>query len=95
MAELAYTIKCPLPGFETVGVTYNMLASEKDADIFSRKAGKDDSADGIVLGVEGWDAKQYGDDPWDYGKSPLGFRVWAARKGFAQAVAEFVNDPNF
>lgn len=92
--ELTATIECPLEGFEGVSVTYNMMATEAEADQFSVTAGRHGSHEPVVLKVDGWPVDKYGPDPWNYEKAPMAFRVWAARKGFGAAVREFLNDPN-
>ena len=94
MAELTQAIECPVPGFEGVTIHFNMLAPESTADAFAAKAGRGGSAEGIVTAVDGWDEKTYGDDPWDYERSPMAFRVWAAKVGYGTAVKDFVTDPN-
>lgn len=94
MTELVIGVKCPLAGFENVTVVYNMLAVEAAADRFATRLGRDGSHVGVVVAVEGWDAKTYGDDPWSREKAPMAFRAWAARIGYGAAVAQFVTDPN-
>ncbi len=81
--------KCPLPGFETVIVTYNLMATEEDLDAFQKTMGAERGA--IVQSVEGWPGGAWGDDP--FGKPvPMLFRVWAIKQ-VALAIAEYMADP--
>jgi len=82
--------QCELPGFESVTVTFDMLASEADMDAFSQSLGA--NAQHVVKDVAGWDNDQYG-APFGAG-SPVAFRVWASRQGLYKAVAEYASDPN-
>ena len=88
------TIPCTIPSMENVTVTYNMLMSEAQADTLHKKLGREGSAEGAILRVEGWDADTYGPDPWDVARSPILFRLWACRRGWAKAMNEWVADPN-
>ena len=94
MPELEQAVPCPLKGFECVVVHFNMLAPEKAADAITAKAGREGSDKGVVALVDGWDADKYGADPWDYETSPMAFRMWAAKRGYRDAIIAFVTDPN-
>lgn len=91
--KLEYGVACTVPGFENVTIIYNMMATEEEADKFVRTAGRECNS-ACVIRIEGWDADQYGPDPFDYSRSPIAFRVWAGRKGWPKAVDGFLNDPN-
>lgn len=89
--QTEYTIICPIPGFEKVEVTYNMMATGKQIDQFQRKMGKE-AADAVVVKVEGL-PKQYGGDP-THEDLPIMFRVWYSGKGPIKAALEYASDPN-
>lgn len=88
-------ITCTLPGFEAVEITYNLMATEGEADAFIKRMGGDGSAAPVVVSVEGWDTAAYGADPWNKDKAPSVFRAWATRVGWGVALKAFITDPNF
>lgn len=88
--QTEYTIQCPIPGFEKVEVTYNMMATGKQIDLFQRSMGKD-GADAVVVKVEGMPKKYSG--PIDE-ELPIMFRVWYSGKGPIKAALEYASDPN-
>lgn len=87
MNELTWTAQCPLPGFETVAATYNLLASESDLSAALEKL----TPGRVVLDVTGL-PEQYGDDAFGP-DAPLALRAWLLKAGFYQAIGEFVNSP--
>ncbi len=93
MQEVTSAIQCTIPGFEAVTVVYNLLATVEQADHFLRSSGQKGSHEGVVVSVEGWPDK-YGPDPWDGKKAPVAWFIWVSKKGWAQAVTEYLNDPN-
>lgn len=87
----AVTVK-DVPGFESVELIYNLYAPEKAANAFIAAMGGRNTAEGVILEVKNFPA-EYGADPWGE-DSPMAFRAWAARKGWAAAMAGFLADPN-
>lgn len=87
MDGLTWTTQCPLPGFETVAATYNMLASESDLSAALENL----TPGNVVLDVTGL-PEQYGKDAFGPGV-PLMLRAWLLKGGFYQAIGEFVNSP--
>lgn len=87
--QTTITRTCPLPGFETVAITYDLMATEADLDAFQKTMGAERAA--IVKSVQGWPGGELGDDP--FGKPvPMLFRVWAIKQ-VALAIAEYMADP--
>jgi hypothetical protein len=85
------TVRCPLPGFEAVEIDYNLMASEKQIDLWTKSLGTL-GADSIVADVRGW-PKSHGEDAFG-ADSPMAFRIWACQRGMQDAVKAFVADPN-
>lgn len=82
--------KCPISGFESVVIVYDMMATEEQIDTFQSSMGGEGS-EAIVQNVEGWPT-QYGENP--FGKAaPMLFRAWAVKQ-LALALAEYMSDPN-
>ena len=82
---------CPIPGFEEVTVTYNLMASEDALDAFQRSMGVERNE--IIQDVKGWPGGEHGDDP--FGKAaPILFRVWGVKQ-ITEAIKEYISDPNF
>lgn len=88
--QTEYTIICPLPGFEQVKVTYNLMATGRQIDNFQRSMGKED-ADTVVAKVEGLPDTYTGPTDVDL---PMMFRVWYSGKGPIKAALEYAQDPN-
>jgi hypothetical protein len=87
--QTTVTRQCPLPGFEAVAITYNLMATEEELDAFQKTWAR--SGARIVQSVEGWPGGAWGDDP--FGKPvPMLFRVWAIKQ-VALAIAEYMADP--
>jgi hypothetical protein len=78
------TIDCPIPGLESVKVTFNLLASEADFDRFIRSLSRD-GADKVIVKIEGWPSGE----PFDAG-TPILFRLWLANDGYVEAVKAFL-----
>ena len=75
-----------------VTVVYNLMATEGELDAFYAKTGGAETHTPIIVRIEGWPLN--GDGPW--GKAtPLAWRFWASRTGFAQAMAQWLNHPDF
>jgi hypothetical protein len=91
MAQSVEVKDCP--GFEGVELLFNLYAPESKANAFIQALGGKNTAEGVVLEVRNFPA-EYGTDPWDPDKVPMIFRAWAGRKGWAAAMAGFLNDPN-
>ena len=91
LPPIAQAIMCPLPGLEMVEVVYNVMATEAQMDALYRKPNAE-NAEGVIVEVKSWPLD--GDGPWSE-NAPLAFRFWAARQGFAQAMAAWLNNPDF
>jgi len=78
------TISCPLPGFEGVQVTFNLLASEAQYDAFMRSLARD-AADVVITEITGWPSGT----PFD-ADTPLLFRLWLAQDGYIEAVKAYL-----
>jgi hypothetical protein len=90
--DLTHTTQCDMPGFEAVTITFNLMATGDQTDLFIRKMGGDGSYAAVVAAVDGW-PKEFGPDPWGP-DAPVVFRAWAARKGWGQAMREWLESPN-
>lgn len=88
--QTEYAITCPLPGFEQVKVTYNLMATGRQIDEFQRSMGKEEAA-AVVVKIEGLPEKYSG--PTDL-ELPMAFRVWYSGKGPIKAALEYASDPN-
>lgn len=88
--QTTVTRQCPLPGFEAVAITYNLMATEAELDAFQKSIGAVPGR--IVAGVEGWPGGEHGDEPLGKG-APMLFRVWAVKQ-VTLAIAEYMADPN-
>lgn len=91
--QITQTIGCPLPGFETVKVTFNLMATPEQVNNFVRQAGDNGSHVGVVT-VDGWPAEEWGPNPWDIRRVPGVWAAWAARKGYGIAMKAYLDDPN-
>lgn len=90
--RVTQSVPCPLDGFDGCAVVYNLMATEAALDAFYRKTGAEETATPVVASIEGWPLADV--DPW--GKdSPLAWRFWASRQGFAQAMASWLQNPDF
>jgi len=88
---IAQVVKCPIPGFTEVEVTYNVMASNKQFDALGRGLDKE-TAEGVILEIKGWPLN--GTDP--YGEdAPSLWRRWLGRNGAAVAIITKLNDPDF
>lgn len=92
--EITQTVKCPLPGFEAVEITYNLMATPEQSNGFIRHMGAQGSHVGVVVKVEGWPGDEFGSDPWNIQRVPMIWMTWAGKKGLLQAVEGYLNDPN-
>lgn len=82
--------QCPIPGFEEVSITYNLMATEEELDKFQKSIG---TAPGrIIENIEGWPGGEHGEDPLGKG-APMLFRVWAVKQ-VSLAIAEYMANPN-
>lgn len=92
MQEIAQTIQCTLPNFEGVTITFNLMATADETDVFIRRMGQDGTHEPVVARIEGW-PKEYGADPWSK-EAPVVFRAWIARTGWGKAMKEWLDSPN-
>ena len=88
--QTEYTISCPVPGFEKVKVTYNMMATGRQIDAFQRSMGKDE-AEAVIVKIEGLPDTFEGITDLDL---PMMLRVWICGKGPIKAALEYAQDPN-
>lgn len=92
--EITQAVRCPLPGFETVEITFNLMATPEQSNGFIRHMGSQGSHAGVVVSVEGWPKDEFGPDPWDVKRVPMIWTTWAAKKGLVKAIEEYLADPN-
>lgn len=83
------TIDCPLEGLEGVKVTYDLMSSDKQVTAFRESLTPETAA--AVLTVEGWPEDK--GEPFG-GDAPVAWMMWAAWKGYGEAIREFLTDPN-
>lgn len=86
--KITRTVECPLPGFEGVTVTYDLMASREQVNTFSSDFQAD--TQGVVVEVTGW--------PEEYGapfgeQTPLAFEIWARQRGITDAIKALAADP--
>lgn len=95
MAEIRRTVQCPLPGLETVAVTYNLMATQEEVNAVWETLGSDEEKRShLVIEVVGWPGGEFGHDPFGP-KAPMAFQAWACnRPGYLAAMREFIFDPN-
>lgn len=91
--EIVKAVTCDLPGFEGVAVSYDLMATQTQVDLFVRHIGAKGTHEGVIVKVEGWPAQEYGPDPWDTVRVPAIFQAWAAKKGWALAMKGYLDDP--
>jgi len=88
---LSRTVDCPLEGLEDVSVTFNLMATERELEAFVEKMGRSGTAGPVIVSVDNWPKKHgeaFGSD------TPFAFMLWASRKGFSQAAADYLADPS-
>jgi|GEM_PF-5749439 len=86
--EIAVT--CPVPGYTDVVVTYDLMATAEDVDLFRVKM-DEESARKVISKVEGYTG---GLAALLSAEQPFALRLWLAYKGFQQALQEFILSPN-
>lgn len=91
--QILQTIECPLPGFEGVTVTFDLMATQHQIDAFVKQAGLNKSHEGVIAKIEGW-PPEFGLDPWDGKVVPGVWLAWVARKGYGMAMKAYLDDPN-
>lgn len=93
-AEIPRTVQCPYPGFETLAVTYNMMATVAQIEALSRSMGQGPEHDrsGVILDMHGWPEETHPGGPFGE-NAPMAVLIWLLRTGFGRAAAEYVNDP--
>ena len=84
-------IGCPLPGFEAVRVTVNMMASFEQFDQLLASTGRK-GWDEVITRVDGWPAEYEGGPQGT--AAPMAWRLWLVRIGVPQACVEYVSAPN-
>jgi hypothetical protein len=92
--EITHAIRCELPGFEQVTVTFDLMATQQQVNNFVRHMGADGTQTGVVAAVEGWPSDEFGPDPWDIKRVPGVFHAWVSKKGWALAMKAYLDDPN-
>lgn len=94
MADIPRSVQCPYPGFETLAVTYNMMATISQVEDLAASMGKgaDHDRSAIVLDMTGWPEDAHPGGPWGQ-NAPMAVLIWLCRTGYGKAVAEYVNDP--
>lgn len=92
--EITQTVKCPLPGFEGVEITFDLMATPEQSSLFIRHMGALESHVGVVVKVEGWPEEVFGADPWDTKRVPVVWVTWAGKKALAQALEGYFDPPN-
>jgi len=94
MAVIAQTVQCPYEGFETLAVSYNMMATVAQVEALSKSMGEGTEAErgAVILDVHGWPEEMHPGGPFGP-NAPMAVLVWLLRGGYGRAVAEYVNDP--
>lgn len=93
-SKITQVIQCPLPGFEMVEITYDLMATAEQCNGFIRHMGSQGSHVGVVVKVEGWPKDEFGPDPWDIKRVPVAWVTWAGKYGFRAALEEYLNPKN-
>lgn len=84
--QTTQSITCPLPGLEEVVISYNMMASEDEFELFGKSLGEN-GKDAVVVSVENWPEK-YG-EPFSR-SAPMGWRMWAAKPALELCMRAFL-----
>ena len=94
MTQIPRTVQCPYAGFETLAVSYNMMATVKQVEALAASMGQgpDHDRSATILDLHGWPETEYPGGPWGE-NAPMAVLIWMCRTGFGKAVAEYVNDP--
>lgn len=93
MAQIPVTVQCPIAGFETFAVTYDMMASSKQVEAFSRSIGETDfDRSAVIVDMHGWPEADYPGGAFSE-NTPMAVWVWMLRTGYGKAVAEYANSP--
>ena len=87
------TTLCPLPGFETVAVTYNLMINYRDLTAVQVDMGQTPALrERLIKAISGWPGGPNGDDPFGT-EAPLVVMYWLLYGGFYQAVREYATSP--
>lgn len=93
--QIPYTVQCDLPGFETFAVTYNVWASQEDAEKLTDSIGEPDTTDrsAVIMDMTGWPEDEYPGGPFSK-KAPFLMSIWVCRDAMRKAFVGYATDPN-
>jgi hypothetical protein len=93
MTQIPSTVSCPYPGFETFAITYDMMARAGAITRLQSTMGQaEDSRTEVVIDMTGWPEAEFPGGPFG-DNAPMAVLLWTVRDGYAEAVAQFANNP--
>lgn len=94
MKEITHATTCKVPGFEAVEIVFDLMATPAQVNEFIAKMGGGGTHKPVVVEVRNWPDKEFGPDPWDNNRVPGVWMAWVSKKGWGQAMKEYLDDPN-